>query len=82
MEWIRVKDRLPEIYDFVLVFSNNPGTNEPRPIAIARYNSENWEFLGHSGLDWACGAYQDIEYHIDGLDITHWMPLPEPPKQQ
>ena len=74
MEWIRVKDRLPDIYDFVLVFANNIGTNEPRPIAIARIvnNLGNWYFLGTCDL----GAYMDIEYEIETNEITHWMPLP------
>ena len=35
MEWISVKDRLPENGEYVLVYSDNPGTGEPKPIAIA-----------------------------------------------
>jgi len=78
MEWISVKDRLPDIYDFALVFADNKGTNEPRPIAIARIVSEHgiWDLLGYLEV----GAYLDIEYSMNRFDITHWMPLPEPPK--
>lgn len=77
MEWICVKDRLPNLYDFVIVFADNQGTNEPRPIAIARIVSEHgiWDMLDNLEV----GAYQDIEYGMDACDITHWIPLPNLP---
>ena len=77
MHWISVNDRLPDLYDFVLVFANNKGTNEPRPIAIARLVSDHniWDLLGSLEV----GAYQDIEYDMNRHDITHWMPLPDLP---
>jgi len=79
-EWISVKDRLPYLYDFVLVFADNKGTNEPRPVAIARlvHEYDVWELLGNLCV----GAYHDIEYSMDRWEITHWMPLPPPPKTQ
>lgn len=79
-EWISVKDKLPELYDFVLVFADNKGTNEPRPVAIARIVNENgiWDLLGSLEV----GAYMDIEYDIDRHDITHWMPLHSPMEKQ
>lgn len=78
-DWISVKDRLPDLYDFVLVFSDNKGSNEPRPMAIARNVNEYgvWDMLGTLDL----GAYQDIEYNMDRYDITHWMPLPKLPQE-
>ena len=78
MEWISVTDRFPLLYDFVLVFANNRGSSEPKPISIARIISEmpiKWDFLGMLEV----GAYMDIEYGIDSDNITHWMPLPEEP---
>jgi Protein of unknown function (DUF551) len=76
-EWIPVTRSLPNQYDFVLVLADNQGTNEPKPIAIARINSyRTWEFLDKASLISASGAYMDIEYDIDYDDITHWMPLP------
>jgi hypothetical protein len=85
MEWISVEDRLPEIYDFVLVFADKKGTNEPRPIGIARivinhsegHRYSDWELLG----DVDQGAYQDMQYEIYSSEITHWMNLPSPPKE-
>ncbi len=79
MTWIKVEDQLPELYDFVLVFADNKGSDEPKPIAIARLVNEYglWDFLGTQPQD-SVGAYMDIEYGIDSDDITHWMPLPKP----
>ncbi len=82
-EWISVKDRFPEKYDFVLVFANNKGTNEPKPISIARINDVfEWEFCNHRSPMPNYGAYMDIEYDMDSDDITHWMLLPKPPKDE
>ncbi len=81
MEWISVKDRLPELYDFVLVLADNPGTNEPKPIAISRLKMCGWEFL-HTNDMWTHGVYMDITYNIDLDDITHWMHLPSPPPKE
>ena len=79
MQWISVEDRLPDLYEFVLVLADNPRTNEPKPVAIARIVSEHeiWDLLGYLEV----GAYRDIEYSMSRFDITHWMPLPEPPKK-
>lgn len=79
-EWISVKDKLPALYDFVLVFADNKGTNEPRPLAIARLVSEHgiWDLLGNLEV----GAYTDMEYDMNRFDITHWMPLPSLPEKQ
>ena len=78
MDWINLKDKKPEIYEFVLVCANNKGTNEPKPVSIARITSDTiieWDFLAFLKK----GAFWDIEYPIMSDDITHWMPLPKPP---
>lgn len=80
MGWINAKDRLPDLYNFVLVFANNQGTDEPKPFSIARWNGTEWEFINHDILMPNYGAWMDIEYDMDSDDITHWMPLPEAPK--
>lgn len=80
MEWISVKDRLPELEQDVLVHDNHaPGC--PGGVAdscwagntdvSARWGNENdWE--------WICymSAIHDPNLHFFP---THWMPLPEPP---
>lgn len=72
--WISVKDRMPESGEEVIVF------------AIGKYDG----FIGDtvyamsmildrpSGKSWAVPwQYFDVDY-----EITHWMPLPEPPKEE
>jgi hypothetical protein len=86
MEWISIKDRLPDIYDFALVFANNQGINEPKPVSIARLLPDllTWQFMAQEEDEdgSAFGVYQDIEWEIDSKDITHWMPLPKFPVSQ
>lgn len=54
MEWISVKDKLPDYYEEeVITYSPTDGVE---------LVSTNWLF-----------NYEN--------DITHWMPLPEPPKE-
>jgi hypothetical protein len=74
-EWISVKDRLP-YYDWVLVCV----AVNPRPVSIARYTGEKWDFLS-SNDTWdyaACKGDCTIAMDID--EITHWMPLPKTPE--
>ena len=62
MEWISVKDRLPELandYDVVhvLIYLDDGF------ITGADYEKDGFELWADSG------------------EVTHWMPLPEPPKE-
>ena len=63
MDWISVKDRLPESYATYLVYELNV-----HRIAFADYYGDG-EWL-------AC-------YNLTNITrcVTHWMPLPEPPKE-
>ena len=92
MECISVKDRLPENGEYVLVYSDNPGTGEPKPIAIAyksnfhdkkglEFNFPIWEFLNeyHDEFQVGSGAWGDMEWAAYSECVTHWMPLPEAP---
>jgi hypothetical protein len=71
-EWISVRDKLPEEKTAVLGFGVRSITylkNDPFPathIVYSRGEDEGW-FTFWNG-----------EY----VDITHWMPLPEPPKEE
>jgi hypothetical protein len=66
MNWISVKDKLPELGESVLL--------------IDAYESQyvGWlhEFTTSSSIHWqysyCCGCA--------ATSVTHWMPLPEPPK--
>lgn len=68
-KWISVKDRLPEFPRFVLVYVKHPAS-DPFP---------SWSCIMtdmYLGDRWAENA--DEEVH----EVTHWMPLPEPPKEE
>lgn len=66
-QWIPVTERLPEEHKFVLIRQD-----EDRMMVAVRIDGEWW--------------YRYFAYDIDWWDeteqgtITHWMPLPEPPK--
>jgi len=64
MEWISVKDRLPEKYKKVLVYSNNYGIKE-----------DSYEFTSKEGDVWFHGNREEYDD-----SVTHWQILPEPPK--
>jgi len=79
MEWISVKDRLPDPYQYVLVFSKKQG-GEPSPLSIARQFKTIWEMMSTEDESnaVACG---DLTWYMDAHEITHWMPLPKPPEE-
>ncbi len=70
MEWISVKDRLPDpsSLEYVLAYgipTCHGDCERKLQIQFCRYSEdEGFEF----------GEYDC------GLDTTHWMPLPDPPK--
>ncbi|MBR2563980.1 MAG: DUF551 domain-containing protein [Paenibacillus sp.] len=76
--WISVEDRLPDRQTPVLVY-------------VPPYSDENEEYIGHVAMSYythsARGGYwagtDGSVYGAIGIihDPTHWMPLPEPPKE-
>ncbi len=76
MEWISVKDRLPKEYEPVLVTYKSSSS-------VGR----KWCSDGLATIDkckiWHWWDSGDIGDEVDEENkITHWMPLPEPPKEQ
>ena len=68
MEWISVNDKLPGGMVDVLIF--DPFHNEMiTGWYIAKENK------------WVSGLSAAEEYYQIKVEPTHWMPLPEPPKQ-
>lgn len=59
MEWISVKDRLPEVNELVIGYDGY----SVQPVIKCRKKSE-WDYV-NSGSQ---------------VNVTHWMPLPSPPK--
>lgn len=64
-KWISVEDRLPDAGDRIL-------------IAVRLHNHEPVQL--DEVLEDGDGIYLDSSYEF-GSDVTHWMPLPEPPKE-
>ena len=80
--WISVKDRLPDVSGLYIVCCNDEGSYYGEGIWYASgvivcadtYVDKN----GRVTWNWCEGA---TEYDLDGI-VTHWMPLPEPPKEE
>ena len=73
-EWISVKDRLPEEDDNYIVTACDEGCSAGEGIwystvvVVAEYYKGSWT--------WYDGG---SEYSLEGI-VTHWMPMPNPPK--
>jgi hypothetical protein len=69
-EWIMVSDHYPDIGQMVLCSGNTyrVGPSRNYGIAACAWNGDNF-----------CITY-GVNNVITISDITHWMPLPEPPK--
>jgi hypothetical protein len=80
MEWISIFTALPEVYQFVLVYSKKLGC-EPSPMSIARWDGEFWQTLCNENENNAC-ACGDLFWATGSEEITHWMPLPKPPGEE
>jgi len=68
MEWISVKEKLPEDHADCIVYGipTCGSCGEYARVVQARFRKERFEF----------GEYDC------GIETTHWMPLPEPPKEK
>lgn len=84
MNWISVKDKLPEdvlecSHEYVLVHSTD-GEGHLFNIAHRYPNKEGvltWQFDYDQNVGyWDCGPC----WEMTPEKITHWMPLPQPPK--
>jgi hypothetical protein len=65
--WISVKDRLPTQNGPILMWSRR--LEDVPTCAAAGYELWNWS-----------AEYSPHDYRL--FDVTHWMPLPEPPKEE
>ena len=66
MKWISVEDRLPEQSGYVLTCYGDYHT-----INVFSYSKKHRAFNAHDCLPTA----------ENNVDVTHWMPLPEPPEE-
>jgi hypothetical protein len=79
-EWISVEDRLPEKdWQNVLVFCDEGNTQ------VTKYHSQRHIFKWEKAYFYSRKKFGKYSGHFElchelGYKITHWMPLPEPPK--
>ena len=65
-EWISVKDSLPENDQWALCFMKDKSFGTFR---VFQWNYIDWQW--NDGNEW-----------FDEKDVTHWMPMPKPPKEE
>ena len=79
-EWISVKDRLPELEGDFIVFGK-PYANKGHAIALACFQDDGEWVEADDTFGW---VFLDKEIYASGFseleNVTHWQPLPEPPK--
>lgn len=64
-EWISVKDKLPELFELVLLY-----IPDDAPFQTVREGFLTPYRMWHAAL-----------YDRDYSAVTHWMPMPKPPKE-
>ena len=79
-EWISVKDRLPEKDGAYLVTTNSFGDRQSVKLRWFAKDGENVDAYDLAGQKDVWYLY-DIECgYVSIKTVTHWMPLPQPPK--
>ena len=77
-QWISVKDRLPSGFDYF-----DDGTAEPAEYIVKVKNAEVATIAMFDGNEWIPAQYNGITEDVwFAGPVTHWMPLPEPPKEE
>lgn len=72
-KWISVEDRLPDNDDMVLIW--------PQPCYGVDLHVGQYQKHREDGPSWLSVTYEDHWGVLcDPIAVTHWMPLPEPPK--
>ena len=76
-KWISVQDRFPEVHEEVLVFAVDKDNPNGEPV-YALTAMREYRTLNGPVKSWI----QPWQYFNANYRVTHWMPLPEPPKEE
>ena len=85
-QWISVKDRLPEVNTDVLVkvskgwVESDDNGNNPKPLTYDFYSVMSLYYENNQHV-WDTRPVTDA-CPLKWEDVTHWMPLPEAPKEE
>lgn len=71
--WISVRDRLPNCNGIYLVWRPHYFGGEIGEPVVCYFDGQN---------TWHDSYGVDFERILNPDDVTHWMPLPEPPKEE
>jgi hypothetical protein len=72
--WISIKDSLPEFHKDVLLFNSwETDGKKSQCMEVGCLSSYN-TYMTSDGESKSCEWYAEF-----GVNVTHWMPLPEPP---
>lgn len=77
-KWISAKERMPEYHEDVLVSAFDFDDMDPFPLPMIAH-LENWKGKEAWVFNTAKHGLSQKNY---GIYVTHWMPLPEPPKEE
>ena len=78
MEWISVEDRLPPLDRIVWLFRPKYGPF----IGCRTDDGDGWLWANSYGSQyWHEGKWEGDAEIDDDYDVTHWMPLPDPPER-
>ena len=83
-KWISVNDRLPEDNTMVLVWQKNITDKESSRVQKANYLSAGVFTIYpavHTTIYKNTKGYRNYDLEGDLCKLTHWQPLPQPPKQ-
>ncbi len=73
MEWISVEDKLPEIDEHVLISNGNY-------VNFGWIDSNYYNYETDELQECWVGANLGWDGDSDKVEVTHWMPIPKPPK--
>lgn len=70
-EWIKIEDRLPDnVGEYIVCAQYAERIRYRQIVTLAKYGLNEWIWY-ENGIEW----------DISGI-VTHWMPLPEPPRME